>query len=277
MCDIIRKREHQPRLCATQWLSKFGIDNRQYATCWWNHSCHLQRGTTVAWKHKKKSEGDIQQLGYSKVCKVYFTAANTITQGPDEAYCWWVAGLIWDTSGWLCSTKCDCDKMISPCKTKFKTAPLARKVMPTVLWGMKGVILVGNMRTGTTINCEAYVTTLQRIHKCMIQVRICQKMNKVLLLHSKAAQQSANKRRDSKTMLDCVAPSTIQSEFWPIWLPPLWSKKNVIHERKFWKERVNKGAKCGSKWAHRTFVKGSFPGAGKPSIKRKTARKKSTC
>ena len=36
-------------------------------------------------------------------------------------------------------------------------------------------------------------------------------MNDVLLLHNKAAKQSENKQRDGKAMLDCVAPSTVQS------------------------------------------------------------------
>jgi len=45
----------------------------------------------------------------------------------------------------------------------------------------------------------------------MMQAQLHQKMNDVLLLHNKAAQQSENKKRDGKAMLDCVASSTIQS------------------------------------------------------------------
>jgi len=45
----------------------------------------------------------------------------------------------------------------------------------------------------------------------MMQVSLHQKMNAILLLHNKTAQQSENKKKDGKAMLDCVAPSTIHS------------------------------------------------------------------
>jgi hypothetical protein len=50
---------------------------------------------------------------------------------------------------------------------KFMTAPLAGKVMTTVFWDMKGVLLVDIMEKGSTINFEAYNITLQGLQRCM--------------------------------------------------------------------------------------------------------------
>lgn len=49
-------------------------------------------------------------------------------------------------------------------RKKFKSVPSAGKVMATVFWDSEGVILVNIMAKGTTINSEAYVKTLKKLH-----------------------------------------------------------------------------------------------------------------
>jgi len=47
-----------------------------------------------------------------------------------------------------------------PSKKKFKTLPPAGKVMCTVFWGRKGVILPDFLEPGQTINSDRYIATL---------------------------------------------------------------------------------------------------------------------
>jgi len=44
----------------------------------------------------------------------------------------------------------------SPKKRKFKVTQSARKIMATVFWDRKGVLLIEFMQTGTTINATSY-------------------------------------------------------------------------------------------------------------------------
>lgn len=135
-----------------------------------------------------------------------------------EAQYWWYAGLIWDRSGWLQWTKYDWDKTVSPCKRNFTTAASAGKLCQ---------LSCGTWNYGERNNDKVWGICHypKRICKCTMQVQLHQKMNDVLLLHNKAAQQSENKKRDGKAMLDCVAPSTIQSGVECTWFSLLWSNK----------------------------------------------------
>jgi hypothetical protein len=94
-----------------------------------------------------------------------------------------------------------------------------------------------------TIKSEAYVTTLKKICKCTMQVQLHQKMNDVLLLHNKAAQQSENKKMMAKPCW-IVLPHTPNSL---VLSPPdfhcFGPTKNAIHGRKFREDKVIKGVK----------------------------------
>ena len=48
----------------------------------------------------------------------------------------------------------------SPLKKKFKTLPSAGKVMCTVFWNRRGVILLDFLESGQTINSDRYIATL---------------------------------------------------------------------------------------------------------------------
>jgi len=56
----------------------------------------------------------------------------------------------------------------SPTKTKFKQTTSTRKVMCTVFWDRKGVLLVDFLTQGSTINAGVCCNTLQKLHR-MIQ------------------------------------------------------------------------------------------------------------
>ena len=49
-------------------------------------------------------------------------------------------------------------------KTKFKQTTLTRKIMCTVFWDRKGVLLVNFLLQGSTINTDVYCNTLKKLH-----------------------------------------------------------------------------------------------------------------
>ena len=50
-----------------------------------------------------------------------------------------------------------------PIEEKFKTLPSAGKVMCTVFWDRKGVILLDFLELGQTINSDHYIATLTKL------------------------------------------------------------------------------------------------------------------
>ncbi|PNF32078.1 hypothetical protein B7P43_G05744 [Cryptotermes secundus] len=59
----------------------------------------------------------------------------------------------------------------SPRKKKFKTQPLAGKVMCTVFWDRRGVIFLDILEPGETVNSERYKTTLTKLKARISRVR----------------------------------------------------------------------------------------------------------
>jgi len=59
----------------------------------------------------------------------------------------------------------------SPSKKKFKTLPSAGKVMCTVFWNRKGVILLDFLEPGQTINSDRYIGTLTKLKAWISRVR----------------------------------------------------------------------------------------------------------
>ncbi|XP_015438009.1 PREDICTED: histone-lysine N-methyltransferase SETMAR-like [Dufourea novaeangliae] len=55
----------------------------------------------------------------------------------------------------------------SPKPRKFKQSPSAGKVMVTVFWDEKGVLLVDFMPSGTTINADRYCETLKKLRRAI--------------------------------------------------------------------------------------------------------------
>lgn len=87
----------------------------------------------------------------------------------------------------------------SPKKRKFKVTQSARKIMATVFWDRKGVLLIEFMPTGTTINSASYCETLENLRKAIKNRRPGMLTKGVRLLHDNARPHVA---RNTKALLD---------------------------------------------------------------------------
>jgi len=63
----------------------------------------------------------------------------------------------------------ECHHLHSPSKNKAKTVPSAAKVMATVFWDAKGLILAVFLEPGQTIIAACYVQTLHKL-RCALRV-----------------------------------------------------------------------------------------------------------
>jgi histone-lysine N-methyltransferase SETMAR len=84
----------------------------------------------------------------------------------------------------------------SPPSKKFKTTPSAKKVMATVFWDHKGVLLVDFLTKGDTVNADRYCDTLSRLQEAIGLKRPGLLRTDVVLLHDNARPHSANRTRD---------------------------------------------------------------------------------
>ena len=75
--------------------------------------------------------------------------------------------------------------MNSPSKKMFKTLPSAGKVMCTVFWDRKGVILLDFLEPGQNINSDRYIATLTKLKARISRVRP-EKKKTFLLQHDNA-------------------------------------------------------------------------------------------
>lgn len=83
----------------------------------------------------------------------------------------------------------------SPDVKKFKVSPSSRKLMLTVFWDMKGVLLAEFMPTGSTINAVSYCNTLTKLRRAVRDKRP-DRGNEVRLLHDNARPHVANSVRE---------------------------------------------------------------------------------
>lgn len=72
----------------------------------------------------------------------------------------------------------------------------ARKIMATVFWDRKGVILVDFLERGTTINSQRYCQTLQKLRRAIQNKRRGMLSSKILLIHDNARPHTANVTRE---------------------------------------------------------------------------------
>jgi histone-lysine N-methyltransferase SETMAR len=79
----------------------------------------------------------------------------------------------------------------SPTKKKFKTSTSTKKIMATVFWDRKGVLLVDFMPHGTTINTAAYCETLKMLRRAIQNRRREMLTRGVTLLHDNARPHTA--------------------------------------------------------------------------------------
>jgi hypothetical protein len=74
---------------------------------------------------------------------------------------------------------------------KFKQTLSTRKIMTTVFWDRKGVLLVEIMPQGTTINAESYCATLGRLRYAIQNRRRGLLSSGVVLMHDNARPHAA--------------------------------------------------------------------------------------
>ena len=97
----------------------------------------------------------------------------------------------WQSVGWR--------HVNSPSKKKFKMLPSAGKVMCTVFWDRKGVILLDFVEPGQTINSDHYIATLTKLKARISGVRPEKKIS-FLVQHD-----NARLRTSLKTMKHIVS------------------------------------------------------------------------
>lgn len=71
-----------------------------------------------------------------------------------------------------------------------------KKVMATVFWDRKGVLLVEFMEKGTTINSTVYCETLRKLRRAIQNKRLGMLTNGVLLIHDNARPHIAARTRE---------------------------------------------------------------------------------
>jgi histone-lysine N-methyltransferase SETMAR len=79
----------------------------------------------------------------------------------------------------------------SPTPTKFKVVPSAGKVMATMFWDMKGVLLVEYQEHGRTVTAASYCSLLERLKAAIKNKRPGLLTRGVLLLHDNARPHTA--------------------------------------------------------------------------------------
>ncbi|GFV35017.1 mariner Mos1 transposase [Trichonephila clavipes] len=84
----------------------------------------------------------------------------------------------------------------SPIKVKAKQTLSKRKIMPTVFWDRRGVLLVDFMPQGIKINSDAYCATQQKLRRALQNKRRGMLSNGVLFLHDNTRNHSSRTTRD---------------------------------------------------------------------------------
>lgn len=100
----------------------------------------------------------------------------------------------------------------SPKPKKFKQTQSQRKIMATVFWDQKGVLLVDFMEPGTTITSQVYCETLSKLRRAIQNQRRGMLRSGIVLLHDNARPHTA-----ARTI------ETIQKFRWEIFHHPPYS------------------------------------------------------
>jgi len=85
----------------------------------------------------------------------------------------------------------------SPKTKKFKTQTSAGKVMATVFWDCRGVILVDFLPQGTTVNSEQYIQTLKNLKARIRRTRPDLEMERVLFHQDNARPHTSARTREA--------------------------------------------------------------------------------
>ena len=112
----------------------------------------------------------------------------------------------------------------SPSPKKFKLAPSAGKVMITVFWDSRGVILLDLLPKGETINSARYQETLKKFARALRLKR--PNLQNVILHHGNARPHTAN--ATTAAIAARGAPSTIQPRSGPIRFSHVWTSEGLF-------------------------------------------------
>ncbi|KAJ4447352.1 hypothetical protein ANN_09358 [Periplaneta americana] len=81
----------------------------------------------------------------------------------------------------------------SPVRTKFKQTLSVRKVMCTVFWDRKGILLIDFLLRGETVNADRYCETLRKLRRAIQNKRRGMLTAGVVLLHDNARPHTARR------------------------------------------------------------------------------------
>ncbi|KAJ4439971.1 hypothetical protein ANN_08102 [Periplaneta americana] len=81
----------------------------------------------------------------------------------------------------------------SPVRTKFKQTLSVRKVMCTVFWDRKGILLIDFLPRGETVNADRYCETLRKLRRVIQNKRRGMLTAGVVLLHDNARPHTARR------------------------------------------------------------------------------------
>ncbi|KAJ4429714.1 hypothetical protein ANN_21918 [Periplaneta americana] len=79
----------------------------------------------------------------------------------------------------------------SPVRTKFKQTLSVRKVMCTVFWDRKGILLIDFLPRGEKVNADRYYETLRKLRRAILNKRRGMLTAGVVLLHDSARSHTA--------------------------------------------------------------------------------------
>lgn len=97
----------------------------------------------------------------------------------------------------------------SPTKKKFKVTPSAGKVMASIFWDSRGVLLIDYLERGHTVTAERYCGTLRRLREAIRRKRPGMLSEGVILLHDNARPHTARQTQD-----------LLQTFKWEVWNHP---------------------------------------------------------
>ena len=85
----------------------------------------------------------------------------------------------------------------SPTRKKFKSSPSVGKVMASVFWDEKGVILLDFWEQGNTVNADRYIETLKKLRGHLRRLYPFKDQRTALLLHDNATPHTAKRTIDT--------------------------------------------------------------------------------
>ena len=81
--------------------------------------------------------------------------------------------------------------LIVPESKKFKQASSVKKIMATVFWDRKGILLIDFLERGLTINVDAYCETVRKLRRVIQNKRRGMLSSGIVLLHDNPRPHTA--------------------------------------------------------------------------------------